>query len=58
MATAKVVVSVKVDDGSFESDVSWPVNASEAERRGALNLWLAMLERAVTVAAPATEEVE
>lgn len=54
--TAKVIVSVKVDDGSFESDVSWPVNASEAERRGALDLWIAMLQRAITAAAPASSE--
>lgn len=54
-ATAKVVVSVKVDDGSFESDVSWPVNASEAERRGALDLWFAMLQRALTVASTVDE---
>lgn len=48
----KVMVSVKVSDGSFESDISWPVSASEAERRGAIDLWLAMLQRAITVATP------
>lgn len=48
-ALLKVIVSVKVSDGSFESDVSWPIAASEAERRAALDLWIAMLERAITV---------
>ena len=51
MAEAKVIVSVKVEDGSFESDMSFPVSATAAERRASLDLWIAMLSNAIHVAA-------
>ena len=51
--TTRIVVSVQADDGSFDSSVSFPVAASEAERRSALELWAAMVQRALT-ALPAT----
>lgn len=52
----KIICSVKVDDGSFESDISFPMDSSEAERRGAIELWIAMLQRAIAVAAPTQSE--
>ena len=53
LPATKIICSVKVDDGSFESDISFPLASSEAERRGAIELWIAMLTRAIAVAAPA-----
>ena len=49
MSTAKVIVTVKVDDGSFESGITFPVASTEEERRGAITLWIAMLEQAIKV---------
>ena len=49
MPEAKIVLSVKVTDGSYDSSISVPVAATVEQRDGAVKLWLDMMKQALAL---------
>ena len=46
---SKITLSVEVDDGSYVSSVSIPIDSTHEQRNGVVALWLGMMQQAVSL---------